>query len=260
MSLFGKSKSATKRWIVIPDLQVPYEDRRSLAAVEAYMENHHWDGWLCLGDFLDFNELSSYIEGKPGAVQEDVAETFAAGNRILDRQVSIVRSRNDAAKIVLLQGNHDYRAVAYAEKHPGLKKHLDVPANLRLAERGIKWVRSWEKGELYKIGNAYFTHGLLTGKYAASRMVDHYGVCIYFGHCHDVSFHSKVRHGDDKTLEGGSLGCLCNYSQRYMRGAPSAWQQAVTTMFVQPNGAYNLYTSRIFSHRFTGPDGVEYAG
>jgi len=255
MSLFGK-KPATKRWIIIPDLQVPYEDKRSLAAVEKYIAAHRWDGWLCLGDFLDFNELSSYVEGKPGAVQEDVAETFNAGNVILDRHRGLVGD----AQMVLLQGNHDYRAVSYAEKHPGLKGQLDVPRNLRLAERGIKWVQSWERGELYKIGNAYFTHGLLTGKYAASRMVDHYGVCIYFGHCHDVSFHSKVRHGDDKTLEGGSLGCLCNYSQRYLRGAPSAWQQAVTTMFVQPNGNYNLYTSRIFGHRFTGPDGVEYAG
>jgi hypothetical protein len=241
----------------LPDLQVPFEDKRSLAAVEKYMLAHRWDGWLQLGDFLDFDALSTYVEGKPGSVLAGVAETFEAGNRILDKHQNIVRENPDA-KMVLLQGNHDYRAVAYAEKHPGLKKHLDVATNLRLKERGIKWVRSWEKGELYKIGNAYFTHGLLTGKYAASRMVDHYGVCVYFGHTHDVSFFPKVRHGDDKTLEGGSLGCLCNYSQRYMRGAPHNWQQAVTTMFVQPNGAYNLYVSRIFAHKFIGPDGILY--
>src|SRR3990167_7375603 len=126
--------ASVKRWVIIPDLQIPYHDKKSLAAVENYIGAHRWDGWLCLGDYLDFNELSSYVEGKPGAVQEDVAETFATGNRILDRHQSLVRERNPEARMVLLQGNHDYRAVAYAEKHPGLKKHLDVPRNLRLAE------------------------------------------------------------------------------------------------------------------------------
>lgn len=249
-----------QRWVIIPDLQIPYHDTRSLAAVETYIAGYRWDGWLCLGDFLDFNELSSYVEGKPGAVRESVAETFAAGNSVLERHSRIVRDVNPKARMVLIEGNHDYRATAYAERFPALKEHLSVPKNLRLKERGVEWVPSWSKGKLFKLGNAYFTHGLLTGKYAASRMVDHYGVCIYFGHDHGVSFHAKVRHGDDKTLEGGSLGCLCRYDQKYLKGAPTNWQQAVTTMFVQPNGNYNLYVSRIFNHRFVGPDGVEYSG
>jgi hypothetical protein len=91
-------------------------------------------------------------------------------------------------------------------------------------------------------------------------MVEHYGVCIYYGHTHDVSLFPKVTHGNDKTLEGGSLGCLCRYDQKYLRGAPTNWQQAVSTLFLQANGNYNLYVSRIFGHRFVGPDGVAYSG
>ena len=265
--LFGARKKSpaqrtVQRWIILPDLQVPYHDIDSLAAVEAYMVAHRWDGWLCLGDFLDFNELSSYVKGKPGAVktQDDVAQTFAAGNRILDRHRELLNKNNPAAKMVLLQGNHDYRAVSYAEEHPGLAKHLDVAKNLRLSERGIKWVRSWERGEVYRIGNAYFMHGLYINKYHAARMVDVFGVPVYYGHTHDVMLFPKVTRGNDKTLEGGSLGCLCRYDQRYLKGAPTNWQQAVSTLFVQPGGNYNLYVSRIFGHRFVGPDGVEYAG
>lgn len=247
-----------ERWVILPDMQVPYEDKRSLAAVESYMAAHRWDGYLNLGDFLDFNELSSYVEGKPGAVKENVADTFEAGRTILLRHAKILRSRNVDARMVLIQGNHDYRAVSYAEKHPELREHLDVRKNLQLDPMDVEWVPSWEKGKLFRLGNAYFTHGLLTGKYAASKMVDHFGVCIYFGHDHGVSFHAKVRHGDDKTLEGGSLGCLCRYDQKYLKGAPTNWQQAVTTFFLLPNGNYNLYVSRIFNHRFVGPDGILY--
>ena len=226
------------------------------------MAAHRWDGYLQLGDLLDFNALSSYAKGKPGAVsvEENVAQTFAAGRTILRRHAQIVRKRNVNARLVVLQGNHDYRAVSYAEEHPGMKEHLDVRANLELDALDIEWVESWAKGKLFRLGNAYFTHGLLTGKYAAARMVDYFGTCVYFGHTHSVEFHPKIRHGDDKTLEGGALGCLCRYDQSYLKGAPTAWQQAVTTLFLQPNGNYNLYVSRIFSHRFVGPDGVQYGG
>ena len=96
-------KREVQRWVIIPDLQIPYEDKRSLTAVEKYIAAHRWDGWLCLGDFLDFNELSSFVENRPGAVQEDVAETFTAGNRILDRDRALVGS---GTPLVLLPSNH----------------------------------------------------------------------------------------------------------------------------------------------------------
>ncbi len=191
-------------------------------------------------------------------VHEKVDETFDAANEILDRHVAIVRKRNRKAQMVLLQGNHDYRAISYAERYPHLRQILDVPRNLRLKERKVDWVECWAKGKLFKLGHAHFTHGLFVNKYHAAKMVDHFGVPIYYGHTHDVMTYPKVVHGEDKTLEGGSLGCLCLYAQRYLKGAPTNWQQAVTTMFLQPNGNYNLYISRIFNHRFVGPDGVMY--
>ena len=249
-----------ERWIILPDMQVPYEDKRSLAAVEKYMAAHTWDGYLNLGDFLDFNELSTYVDGKPGAVTENVADTFAAGNAILDRHCRLIRRGNVQARMVLLQGNHDYRTVAYSEKHPELRKQLDFETNLRLADRDIEYVESWEKGKLFRLGNAHFLHGLYINKYHAARMVETFGVCVYYGHTHDCMTYPKITRGNDKTLEAGSLGCLCRYDQRYLKGAPTNWQQAVSTLYLQPNGNYNLYISRIFNHRFVGPDGVAYEG
>ena len=250
-----------RKWIILPDMQCPYEDKRSLAAAEKYMAAYRWDGYLNLGDFLDFNELGSYSRGKPGAVKENVASTFAAGNKILDRHCLILRKGNKLVRIVLFQGNHDFRAVSYGQEFPHLKEMLDVEKNLRLKERGIEWVRSWErKDKLFKLGHAHFMHGHYINKHHAMKMVEHYGVSIYYGHKHDVMLHPKVTWGNGKTLEGGSLGCLCLYNQIYLKGAPTSWQQAVSTLFLQPNGNYNLYISRIFNHRFVGPDGVEYTG
>jgi hypothetical protein len=250
-----------QRWIILPDMQVPYHDKRSLAAVEKYMAAYRWDGYLNLGDFLDFNALSSYAKGKPGSVRvmDDVGRTFKEGNAILDRHCRLIQ-HNPNARMVLLQGNHDYRAVSYVEEHPGMKEQLDVPTHLRLAKRGIEWIKSWEKGRLFRLGNAYFLHGNYINKYHAAKMVDQYGVCVYYGHTHDVMTFPKMTKGNGQTLEAGSLGCLCRYDQAYMQGKPHNWQQAVSTLFLQPNGNYNLYISRIFNHRFVGPDGEEYSG
>lgn len=253
-------KDEIQRWLILPDLQIPYEDRRSLAAVEKYMDAHRWDGYLQLGDLLDFNELSHYVKGRPGAVKEDVAETFAAGRAIIERHAKIMRKNNVNSRMVILQGNHDYRAVSYAQENPGLKEHLDVPKNLGLAELDVEWVKSWEDGKLFRLGNAYFLHGNYINKYHAAKMVDQYGTCVYYGHTHDVMFFPKMTKGNGQTLEAGSLGCLCRYDQQYMQGKPHNWIQAVSTIFVQPSGNFNLYTSKIFNHRFVAPDGAIYQG
>lgn len=251
------ARTATERWIVLPDMQVPYHDKRSVAAVERYMAAHKFAGYINLGDFLDFNEISKFVIGRPGSVEERVDETFNAGREILTRHRSILGKRS---RMVLIEGNHDYRAIDYTLRHPEMGKMLNVPDNLQLKRLGVEWIPFWSKGKLFKLGNAYFHHGKFTGMYHAKKHVEHYGVCNYYGHGHDIMFYPKVTHGNGKTLEAGSLGCLCNYDQQYLKGAPTNWQQAVTTVFLQPNGDFNLYISRIFKHRFVGPDGVTYEG
>ena len=251
-----------ERWIILPDMQVPYEDKRSLAAVEKYMAAHKWDGYLNLGDLLDFNALSEYSKGKPGLIEltDDVAHTFDAARTILRRHAQILRKNNVDCRMVLIQGNHDERAERYAAANPGMKDHFDVRKNLELDELRVEWVRSWATGKVFKIGNAHFIHGNYINKYHAAKMVDTYGVCIYYGHTHDIMFFPKMTKGNGETLEAGSLGCLCRYDQAYMQGRPHNWMQGVTTLFVRPGGNFNLYTSKIFNHRFTGPDGKEYQG
>jgi Calcineurin-like phosphoesterase. len=249
-----------QRWIVLPDMQVPYHDPITLRAVERYMAAHRFDGYVNLGDLCDFNEISSYNDGAPGRVTERIDSTFRAVNEILDRHQAIIRKRNPAARFVLLEGNHDYRATAYTEKHPELGKTLNVPLNLRLREREFEWVPSWSKGKLFKLGNAYFTHGLIVSRYHAANMAARFGVCIYYGHTHDVMEFPIVLHGADKTIVGKSLGCLCRYDQKYLKGAPTNWQQAFAVFYVLPDGFYTEHTMRIFKHRFVGTDGVVYDG
>jgi hypothetical protein len=139
-----------------------------------------------------------------------------------------------------------------------LEGWVEVPTGLRLAERGVKWIKSWSQGKEYKIGKATFIHGQYTTKYHANKMVDNYGTNIFYGHTHDVMCMPKVTKGDHKTRVGQSLGCLCEYDQSYMKGKPSNWQQAFGVFYFQPNGNFNHYIVQINQSRFTSPEGEYY--
>jgi hypothetical protein len=255
-----KMKNQIRRAIIIPDMQCPYEDNLTMRAVEAYMADHRWDYYVNLGDFIDFREISRWEEGNQRAEKVgSILRSYEYANKVLDRHQQIVRSKNKSCKMALIEGNHEYRVEAYLDKNPESQGLIEVPIGLRLKERDIKWVPFWSKGTLYRVGNAYFAHGRYTNRYHAAKMSDVYGVAIYYGHTHDVMEFPKIIRGNDKTIVGKSLGCLCRYDQQYLRGNPTNWQQAFAVFTIFPDGYFTEHTVRIFKHRFE-MDGKIYDG
>jgi len=251
-----------ERWLVLPDIHLPYEDKRTFEALEAYVADvqksrNPFTGWLQLGDFLDLDELGRWNKDYEASIKGDLAESFERGNSFLDRHQKLM---GEDCRMVMLQGNHDYRTVDFGLKNPHLATHANFERNLRLEERGIKFVKCWETGEMFELGNAYFTHGKFLNKYHAFKMVDTFGVCVFFGHTHDVMEFPKSTWGNDKTLVGKSLGCLCSYEQSYMKGSPSNWQQAFSEFYIFPNGMFQENTIKVFQHRFVGLNGKVYQG
>lgn len=224
------------------------------------MADNVWDEIVYLGDFLDFDQISKFNEEAFRNVENRRLEKdFIMANDILDRHQAIVRSKNKKAKFTYLTGNHELRVEKMIDKYPVLEGLLEVNKKLELDKRGFKYVRSYPNGDLHKIGKAYFHHGLYTSRYHAAKMVDIFGVNIFYGHTHDVSSHSKVVRGKNKTLVGQSLGCLCKYDLSYVSNNPTNWQQAVTTFYFHDNGFFQYYVSRIFNHEFIAPNGKLYA-
>lgn len=247
--------------IVLPDLQVPYHDKRSLKAVEKYMADNTWDEYVNLGDFMDLDCISSHNANNIRQVEaKRIFKDYEVGNEILDRHQAIIKKHNPKAKFTLLEGNHDYRIERYLDQFPQLEGLIEIENGLKLKQRGFKWVRCYQKGELHKIGHAYFHHGRFTNQYYARKMVEYYGVNIFFGHNHDIQGFSKVNYGKNKTLVGQSLGCLCEYEQSYIKGNPTNWQQAFGIFYFLPNGHFTYYIARIFQHRFISPEGKIYDG
>lgn len=247
------------RVIVIPDLQIPYQDERSLSVVERYISEHKWDELIWIGDFMDFDYLSSFNEESPRKLEgKRMMNDYRYAGMIMDRQIAAATKKNSECKFTLLEGNHEYRVEKAIDKAPMLEGWVEVPTGLKLAERGVRWIKSWSKGKEYRIGKAIFVHGQYTNKYHASKMVDSYGTNIFYGHTHDVMCMPKVTKGDHKTRMGQSLGCLCEYNQSYMKGRPSNWQQAFGVFYFKSDGKFNHYVVQINNSSFISPEGEIY--
>ncbi len=252
-----------KKGIVITDLQAPFQDQLSLLAVERYMKDNKWDYYINLGDHLDYFSISRFNEGKPGLIgQQTILEECRAGERILRRHAAIIRGKNKAAKMYLIEGNHEHRATAYTQMFPHFQGLIEAPVVLGLKEKRIEYIKSWSEGKVLSIGKANFTHGEYTNTHHAKKMVEAYEDNIFYGHTHDCNAYNKTAKGTGKTKVGQALGCLCEYpiGVDYTRGKAKNWQQAVSTFYFFEDGSFNYYISRIFDHRFVAPDGKVYDG
>ena len=248
--------------LVLPDLHIPWEDEKSLWAVERYMADHRWDMVINLGDLMDLGCISHWNDGKAEtmAMQSQFEDDLGMTQLCLDRQLAILRKKNPDVKFKYIQGNHEFWAKAMVEKNPSLRKTFDIPLRLGLRERGIDWVPFWENHHnIVRVGKANFIHGEYVNDAHAKKTVLQYGCNIYYGHTHDVQEHSLVHRGDDSTLVGKSLGTLCRYDMPYMRGKPTKWQQAFAHFTIYPDGMYTEHTIRVFKHRFEA-EGVVYDG
>ena len=242
--------------IVLPDIHVPDHDKRSLAPVLKYIQDTGpHKAIIQIGDFVDLSCISKHSKDSLVAQTErTVYDEYAAGQRVL-RDINSVAG--DAEKI-MLEGNHEYRATKWIEKYPQMTGAIEPQLGLGLEELGWKWVPYWSLGTPYRYKKAMFVHGRWTNKYHAEKHVREYAHNIFYGHSHDVQEFSQSRYGDNDTIVGASLGCLCRYDMPYMQGSPSKWQQAFGHFMFKPSGFFNYYITRIFNHRFVGPNGKEY--
>jgi hypothetical protein len=257
-----KRKMETQQVIVLPDMHIPWEDEKTLWAVERFMADHRWDMVINLGDLMDLGCISHWNEGKADtmALQSQFEDDLAMTQLCLERQLAILRKRNPDCKFKYIQGNHCFWAKAMVEKNPSLRKTFDIPLRLGLKEKGIEWIPFWEDHRnIVRIGKANFIHGEYVNEHHAKKTVSAYGCNIYYGHTHDVQEFSLVHRGDDSTLVGKSLGTLCRYDTPYTKGKPNKWQQAFAHFTVYPDGNYTEHTIRIFKHKFEA-QGIVYDG
>lgn len=248
-----------KKAMILPDIHIPYHDEKSISAVNQFAkENGPWDYWVQLGDLGDFDFISKFTKDNLRQLRGKTwANQYAPMNEFLDEQQVIYGTQCD---YFLLEGNHDYRVECVIDRMPELEGLVEVPLQLDLEGRGIKWLKSWSEGEVLSLGRANFIHGSYHNINHTRSVVTKYGHSFFYGHTHDIMETPWERMGDDDTIVARSMGCLCSYRLKYLKGRPQKWQQGFGVFYIMADGSFTYYTPRIINHRFVGPDGKVYDG
>lgn len=247
-----------QRWLVLPDLQLPYVDRKTIKNVLRYASEHKWDGVLQLGDFMDWDFISRWTADNARKTEgQRFTKEYQMANAFLDELQAAVRKKNKKAKIVIIQGNHDYRVEVVMDKTPSFTGLLEMETNLHFKERRVEYHKYWEHRQPYKIGKAWFIHGEYIGNNHAKKTAENFHRNVFYGHTHDRQGYTKTTVGDD-SVYCEALGTLSIRDLDYMGKKPSNWMQCFAVFYFQPDGSFNHYVTNIVNHSFTSIEGKHY--
>ena len=254
-----------ERWIVIPDIHCSVagdHDVYALATAEEFMASQVWDGYLNLGDLIDFGiiAINHNVNNLRAVEGGRILEEYKVADKILTRHEKIIRSNNPSARMVYCEGNHCDRITRWINANPACENMIEVPTVLKLAERKIEWVPSWSEGKLFELGQCSFHHGIYTIDGHAKKHVTHFQRNILYGHCHDIQVYSSPGYRASDGMIGASLGCLCKIPQKYLKGAPTRWSHAVTVFEWNPSsGDFSFNILRMNNYKLIY-DGKVYGG
>ena len=222
-------------YLVVPDIHVPYHDRKYLAIVDDAIKYLKPDGLVQLGDAIDFFQISSY--DKDPARKNTVYEDIQMYADVLDRWGLLMPK---GSVIHQLEGNHSDRLRRYvAKRAPEIHEIVPtLPAMLRFPERNKHGKQRWcwhplSKWNHCRVGKTVYHHGVHFDKHTANNNLDRYckyGINFVQGHTHRAQMVSNGSHFS-VTLGHGS-----DPDQTAHEPRPVDWQRALGVHTVWDTG------------------------
>jgi len=246
-----------QRRIVLPDLHVPFHDKKLLDCwFSRFDEGAFISGVDIIGDFLDCYTLSRFDTNPQRKVnfQTEVDE----GRCILEK----IRALAGRIDIRYSEGNHEdrLRKILWGNcKALAGLRDLTIPDILDLDALGIRW-HSVENP--YKIGDLWYTHGDLLrchGGMSARAKSDAMGGPVMIGHCHRMGWCPKSTSGG--THDAYECGYMADKSQLDYARSINNWQLGwAEVTFYPDNKAHHVDFYRVVDRgrerMVIGPEGI----
>lgn len=192
-----------ERWFLLPDVHAPYHDSRAFGCALAVIGSGAYDGVCCLGDFSDFNAVSSHP--KSALVRLGWQEEVQGCNAALDRLDRACKAGGVKRK-KFLEGNHETRLerLILAIK-PELRTFNDWRDLLHMAKR--RWQVTSYKESIW-LGKLRLSHDFgRAGVNAAREACRDVGESVAFGHTHRLQVHYQGTVSGPRHV-GATLGWL----------------------------------------------------
>jgi len=243
--VFGDAHIAYRQ--IGPDLIVPTHDTRAMEFVKAYCADKRPDHIVCLGDMVDFAELSKFRPDSDHFLRPHLTHAL----QVVHEFYAQLRCDCPKAKIVEIDSNHSQRIKSRLFEHLpqvyGIRRAgeaskyplLTYPYLANLEAVGVEFVSGYPAAEYRIDGDIMFTHGLKIGKDAARKLADDYqGIHAIQGHTHKASSYFYTDY-NGKLCSAHTCGVLCKITGEVPSAASAVTDENVVA------SKYELWTNSI---------------
>lgn len=235
-----------KRCLVIPDLQVaPGRTIQHLRWCRRYICDKQPDIIIQVGDWNDFQSLSSYDKGKASAENRRVSKDIDAFKYSVDELCEGWPVKYKP-RLVYTKGNHEYRADRYQQDNPELDILPDTCSYL--AERGWETYPFLEVAKVEGVLVSHFFPRTLTGrvtsgsqKYGAPRaevMIRANMASCIAGH--KPGFDYATFPAPNRNLHGLIAGSFYQHNEDYMGPQGHSYWRGVVMLNRMQKGEFDV--------------------
>lgn len=238
-----------KRIVVLPDIHTPNHNHHAIKAVLQFIKFYKPDTLIQLGDFCDWDSLSSYDVNRESEIQ-NIDKEIREANFLLD-DIDSACSRN--CKKIMIGGNHEIRYEKF-KVNKGAKVEFKRIRELTSWELEYNlYGRGWDSfsyGQHVQIGKLIFTHGW--GRTCTpKRMAERYpGRNVIYGHTHQHLIYGCLDERD-MPVESESIGTLSNFNLSYLNGEPAShWVNSFMYIDMRDDGSFSKHFTHVIGGRF----------
>jgi hypothetical protein len=225
-----------KTYIIVPDIHVPFHDRKFIKLTNKIIKEINPDGLVQLGDALDAFQISTY--SKDPARRNYLVEDIDEYKLILNEWA---RNLKSGAQIHLLCGNHENRLSRYIagqcrDLHglvPDWKTLLGIDLRNKCGTHKWHW-HPYMKWNSCQIGDVVIHHGFYYNQHVAMTMLAKYKCSMISGHVHRVQYVTDGHH------YAATLGHGSDESDTAHNPVPTGWQQCLGLLHVSNSGKTSL--------------------
>ncbi len=238
---------------VIPDCQVkPGQNFEFLSHVGSYLVEKKPEIWVHLGDFLDFESLSSYDRGTKNAEGKRIVKDLQAGYQAMEALLTPLWEFNKKAKknkeklyhpeLHITLGNHCdrlYRAVNNDPKLDGLITTEDLP----FEKYGWNVYPYLEVITIEGICfSHYFTSGVMGRPVTNAKMLlmKKHQSCIQ-GHIQKMEIATDYR-ADGKMITGLFAGCCYEHDELYLGPQGNKHFRGIHMLYEVDDGEFQTHS------------------
>ena len=236
-----------KKYMIIGDIHCPFQDTKAMNIFYKFANMYKPDELIINGDLIDFYNISRF--DKNPSRKEDLKHEIQVTHKVLDN----IRKVLPKAKIVYLEGNHEYRLQNLVWRNPELNglDALSIENLLNLNDYKIKFIGCdgdyWKNTSgHYKVNDLFVMHGdnrlngASTSKYSGySAKNTMMGIqnSVAINHVHRLAMvYHTTPYGN---LIGLECGCLCQPT------GTANWQQGFVTFESYKGKNYNYQLHHI---------------